>query len=66
MREVHPIVILGEKILWERGPVKLVRRYIQGWHPQLGTLHFGLRGRETVMESTVIRCSQIVNISEGA
>jgi hypothetical protein len=59
--------ILDEVILFRNGPFFHIRRYLKGFHPELGYLHFGLTGPETVMEITVIRPKYIFSVlnSEG-
>ena len=52
MRERLPIV--GEVVLHEHGSFRRIRQYIAGWHPDLGVLHFGWSGRETIVERDVI------------
>lgn len=48
-------VLLSERVLERRGPLKTVRRYYRGWHPELGgKLHRGLQGLETLVEAVVV------------
>lgn len=46
--------ILDEQIVHQNGPYKRVRRWIRGIYPELGTIHKGLTGWETVVEKDVI------------
>jgi hypothetical protein len=59
MRERLPIV--GEEILHEHGCFRRIRQYIAGWHPDLGVLHFGWSGQETIVERDVISPVQLVS-----
>lgn len=46
--------ILDEQIVHQNGPYKRVKRWIRGMYPELGTIHKGLTGWETVIEKDVI------------
>ncbi len=48
------IEIVGEQVLDQSGSYRRVRRWIRGWHPELGTLMMGYTGPETVMDVDVI------------
>lgn len=52
--------ILGEEVVLQRGTFRRVRQYVAGWHPELGTLHFGWSGRETIVEVDRIMPVQVV------
>lgn len=47
--------ILDEHVLYQQGSFKKVRRWIEGWHPHLGLLTWGITGKETIVEETVIK-----------
>ena len=47
--------IVGEEIIHQQGCYRRLRRWVKGWHPELGQLMFGLSGPETVMEVDSIR-----------
>ena len=65
MADGTELVVLGEKILYENGPFKVIRRYIKGKHPHLGPLHIGWsKDWETVMDVTVIKARFIVEAKE--
>ena len=49
------IEIVGEQVLYQNGSFRRVRRWIRGWHPELGQLMMGFTGPETVMEVDSIR-----------
>ena len=51
--------ILAEEVLFEQGNYRRVRRYLAGWHPQLGVLHQGWSGRETIVEVDVIAPARV-------
>jgi hypothetical protein len=55
--------VLGEEILHEQGSFRRLRQYVAGWHPHLGTLHFGWSGRETIIERDVILPARQLRIS---
>jgi hypothetical protein len=42
--------ILSEQVIRQQGTFRLVRRYLRGWHPKIGILHFGYTGQETIEE----------------
>lgn len=49
----HP-ELLGTVRIHLQGPLYRVRRYYRGIHPNLGTVHLGYTGLETVEETIVI------------
>lgn len=58
--EVRPIErespeIIGEEIIEKPGSLSRRRSYLRGWHPELGKLHLGLQGCETLVETDAIR-----------
>ena len=57
--------LLGEQILSQSGPFMWVRRFYLGWHPRLGTLHFGLTGKETIVEESVVLASFTFEVAGG-
>jgi len=56
--------IVGTEVIAQSGCFMRVRRYYRGWHPQLGTLHFGWSGKETIEEADVIKAMGIFTVSE--
>ena len=54
-----PIALLAEEVLFEQGNYRRVRRYLAGWHPQLGVLHQGWSGQETIVELDVIAPARV-------
>ncbi len=58
-----PPRILGEEILYQQGGFKRVRRYLAGYHPHLGALHFGWAGLETIQETDVISPIRLINVT---
>lgn len=58
--------ILDEKILYQQGTFSRVRRYLAGWHPELGILHIGWQGPETIVERDIItpKCVLIVEVDK--
>lgn len=46
--------VLDYIVLRKQGSYSRVRIYISGWHKDLGLLHFGWSGKETVIEKDVI------------
>lgn len=54
--------ILGERILRQSNGIKIVQRYIKGWHPHLGQLHWGLQGPETIVETTVVSLQHLFTV----
>ena len=60
---MNPLV-LDEKVVNRHGAVEIVRRYIKGWWPELGQLHWGLSGPETVVE--IVRVPmRVFNVVSG-
>lgn len=48
--------IIGEETLFESGSYSHRRRWLEGYHPKLGSLHHnGWRHRETIAEVDVIK-----------
>jgi hypothetical protein len=47
--------ILDQHILYQQGSFYKVRRWVQGWHPHLGTLTWGITGKETIIETSVVK-----------
>lgn len=43
-------IIVGEQIIHRGSNIVVLRRFLKGWHPELGLLHWGLSGPETIME----------------
>ena len=62
---MNPLIV-GEKVLSLRDNVTTVRRYLKGWYPELGQLHWGLSGPETVVESTVVRLHKFLVVCSGS
>ena len=52
---VDGIEILDEVVDYRNGPFCHIRRWLQGAHPELGTLVWGYTGLETLVEKDVIR-----------
>lgn len=44
------IEIVGEQVISDCGGFRRIKRWIKGWHPQLGQLTWGLTGQETIIE----------------
>ncbi len=59
------IEIVGERVLNESGCFRRIQRWIKGWHPELGTLIFGLTGPETLVETHSIRPMKVFTVSDG-
>lgn len=53
------IEVLHEEILYESGPYRRTRRYLKGKHPELGVLHQGWTGWETIQEIDVFQPKHI-------
>lgn len=53
-RLLGDIEILDEHVIHQSGSFKRVKRWLRGWHPKLGVLHFGYSGQETIQEVDVI------------
>lgn len=49
--------VLDEQVLYQQGVYRRVRQYLRGWHPELGVLHMGWQGQETIVEKDMIRAS---------
>ena len=54
---MNNLEIVSEEIIRQQGSYYFIRRYIKGWHPEYGLLHFGYSGKETVQEITVLKSS---------
>jgi hypothetical protein len=49
------IEILDEKILYQNGAYKRIKKWLRGIHPELGQVTWGWTGWETVIEKDVIK-----------
>jgi hypothetical protein len=52
--------IVGEVILHQHGCFRRVRQYLAGWHAELGALHFGWSGPETIVERDIILPARVL------
>lgn len=51
MQDGQQLVILGEVVLCQNGPLRRLRRYVKGKHPHLGPMQIGWSGGwETIWE----------------
>jgi len=57
--------LLCEQVIKENGNFKIVRRWWRGWYPELGRLGFGLQGKETIQEITVIKASKTIEVKRA-
>lgn len=46
--------LIATVVLYRKGPFTRIRRYWSGHHPNLGVLHFGWTGPETIEERDVL------------
>ena len=60
------IEVLDEKILYQNGPFRHVKRWLRGIHPSLGTITYGLTGWETIVEKTVIVPTRTYHVYENS
>lgn len=66
----HPLLpaqypeILDEQILAQNGSYRKVKQYLKGWHPDLGKLHMGWQGKETIIERDVISPVRTFTVTE--
>lgn len=58
------VEIVGEQLLKRHGSLKRVRRYLKGWRPELGALHQGWQGQETIVEEQIIGPLAIFEVSK--
>ena len=58
------IEVLDERLLRQSGPFKTVRRWLRGKHPQLGILHMGYTGWETIVETDLIVPTGVFAVTE--
>ena len=63
MHEEEPKV-LSENTICQQGGFRRVRRYLEGWHPKRGRLHFGWQGKETIEEKDVISPIKIFEVKD--
>lgn len=47
--------ILDQHILHQQGSFYKVRRWVSGWHPHLGLLTWGITGKETIIETSIVK-----------
>jgi hypothetical protein len=60
---MQPTAPLDEKVVEQRGPWQLVRRWWKGVHPDKGTIVFGWSGWETVEEFLRFRPAHVVHVT---
>jgi hypothetical protein len=60
----HGTVVLGELEIVRRGCFRSVRRYLAGWHPHLGRLHYGWSGQETIVERDLVSPVRLFVVGE--
>lgn len=58
-------LILDEKVISRHGAVVKVKRYVKGWWPELGQLHWGLSGPETVVEVIKVQTMRMFTVVSG-
>lgn len=56
---------LSYEVLRKQGSYSRVRIYVSGWHKDLGLLHFGWTGKETIIEKDVITPSGVFYAKES-
>lgn len=57
--------VLDEQIVYQNGPFLRVKRWLRGSYPELGIIHCGLTGIETIVEKDVIRPIHTFSIYEA-
>lgn len=55
----------GEHIVFQQGSFRRVVRYLKGWHPELGVLHFGFSGPETIQEVHVVSAIRVFSVEDN-
>ena len=63
-RFLGEIEILDEHVLSQKGCYKRVKRWLQGKYPELGTLHLGYSGWETIQEIDVITATHVFTVTD--
>ncbi len=63
-RFLGEIEILDEHVLYQNGSFKRIKRWLRGIHPELGVLHLGLTGWETVQVADVLVPMTIFTVAE--
>ena len=58
--------IIGREVLYENRSFRRVRDYVSGHHPELGILHNGWSGDETIIERDVITPIVQFDVTEKA
>ncbi len=57
--------LVSETVLQEQGAFKKVRRFYKGWHPSIPNavlIGNGYQGKETKVETTIIKPSRIITV----
>ena len=63
-RFLGEIEILDEHVLYQKDCFRKVRRWLRGKHPELGVLHVGYSGWETIQEVEVMIPTHTFTVSE--
>ena len=56
--------LLHEEIVYQNNSFYIVKRWYEGWHPELGILIFGWNGKETYVEKDIIKPCYTFIVSE--
>lgn len=54
--------LLDEQVIWAKGSLMEVVRHWRGWHPQVGQLHWGWSGKETIEQAVVVRPTHVFTV----
>lgn len=56
--------VLDTFTIYQQGGFRRVVEYIRGWYPELGKLHIGHQGQETIIERTILTPIKTFNVTE--
>lgn len=56
--------VLDTFIVCQQGGFRCVLEYVRGWYPELGRLHVGYQGQETIIEKDILTPTRTFNVIE--
>lgn len=57
--------VLDTTVISQVGPVRHVIQWVRGWHPELGKLHWGKQGQETVIEKDILTPLKVIQVNSN-
>lgn len=65
MYEHKGLIILDEKVIEETDHFKVIKRWIKGYHPELGSIQIGWsKGVETIAECRILKSLRTFEVQQ--